>query len=332
MRKIIGMAALALCFAPAQTARAQQIVQEIFSLSSLIQAVDTLYATYDHINATIETVKNTYAQLEKAAKALQNINFDDVSKLSEIKDINSLDDFSRYRNNIKSAVSNINANMNYMNSLTDVMTKRTVSVGPYKFTMASLVGLGREGEMSFLGVPKAVWEFVKERGETSVKGWSGKLTEAERKRVMGKWGMSAENYGKVLMAEKITDEIVGKLFGYGAEPVLEKMMERVAKNNQAILEELGLAAASESTIGMAKAQGEAILKLSEDITHLHATAKQTADFHVSAYVADRVAEDARAEERAKEEDRRRRGAARLLNNDSAYLSHPRDEDGLGWLR
>jgi hypothetical protein len=332
MKKIIGMAAVSLFFMGARTTGAQMVVQEVFSLSSLMQAVDTLYATYDHINATIETVKNTYAQLEKAANALRNINFDDVSKLSEIKDIRSFNDFSNYRNNIKNAVSNINANMSYLNDLTDVMTKRSVSVGPYRFTMASMVGLGREGEMSFIGVPKAVWEYVREQGDAAIKGWSGRLTERERTSVMSKWGMSPENYGKVLMAEKITDEIVGKLFGYGADPVIERMLERVARNNQAILEELELAAASESTIGMAKAQGEAVTKLSEEITLLHATARQAADFHVRAYVAGKVSEDALAEEKAREVERRRRDARRMNAANSPYLNHPNDKESLDWLR
>jgi hypothetical protein len=98
------------------------------------------------------------------------------------------------------------------------------------------------------------------------------------------------------------------------------------------LEELELAAASESTIGMAKAQGEAITKLSEDLAHLHATMKQTADFHVSAYVAGKVSEDALAEEKAKESERKREDARRLNNMDSPYLSHPRDKESLDWLR
>jgi conjugal transfer/entry exclusion protein len=37
----------------------------VLDIANLMQAINTLYATYDQITATIEQVHNTYQQLQK---------------------------------------------------------------------------------------------------------------------------------------------------------------------------------------------------------------------------------------------------------------------------
>jgi conjugal transfer/entry exclusion protein len=279
------------------------VVQNVLDVANLMQAIDTLYATYDQIANTIEQVQNTYKQIENQVKAIQNINFDDISKLSEIKDIDSLEDFSNFRHNIKDAVSNVNYNMNLFNDLKDTMDNKQISIGGAKFTVASLVGKGREGEKTIFDLPKVTADYLKEQAESSIAGWANKLTPDQRTAVMNKWGMSPRNYATWQMAVKITDAAAGALFGYG-EAAYRKINEQVAARNAAIRQQLVLA--GESTNGKLDTLTESVLALNRGFLDLHNVFAQVGDLMASQYYEKGVREQAEAAQRAAEEDTRQK--------------------------
>jgi conjugal transfer/entry exclusion protein len=51
----------------------------VLDIANLMQAINTLYATYDQITATIEQVQNTYQQLQKQIEMVQNMDFGIIS-------------------------------------------------------------------------------------------------------------------------------------------------------------------------------------------------------------------------------------------------------------
>jgi hypothetical protein len=301
--KLRGVAlAAALFLAPVAAVWAQipAAVQNVLDVANLMQAVDTLYATYDHINATIEQVQNTYKQIENQIKAIQNVNFDDVANLSKIKDIQSLEDFSNFRNNIKDAVANVDANLQEFNALKSIMTERRIKVGGATFTAASLLGKGKEGEKNIFDLPKVTADYLKDQAAESIKGWATKLTAQQKATIMRKWGMSAESYGTWMAAARITNASAGLLFGYGQE-AWEEMSKRIAARNAAIRTQIH-DLAGESTNGKLEAVGEAVMALNHGLLDLHNVFAQVGDFMVSEYFEKAARAEAEAEAKASNEE------------------------------
>jgi hypothetical protein len=311
--KITAIAVSFGLFAAADASAQLPVVQNVLDIANLMQAIDTLYATYDQISNTIEQVQNTYKQIENQVKAIQNINFDDVSKLSEIKDIRSLEDFSTFRRNIKDTVSNIKYNMNLFNELKEMMSNKQINIGNATFTVASLVGKGREGEKTIFDLPKVTANYLREQAESSIANWANKLTPDQRTAIMNKWGMSPRNYAAWQMAAKITNTAAGALFGYGKE-VYEKINEQIATRNNAIRQQLALA--GQSTIGKLDTLAEALLTLDRGFLDLYNVFAQVGDLMASEYFEQGVKEQAAAEQRAEEE-------AQLKQNlNSIYRQNP----------
>jgi hypothetical protein len=330
MKRMIKILAVIAVFGiPPVEARAQMIVKELLSEVSLIQAIDTLYATYDHINATIENVKNTYKQLENQIKALQNINFDDFSKLQDVKNIKNFDDFSNYRYTIRDAVSNINANMNYMNAIQDTLTKHTVTFAGAPFTVASLFGFGKEGEKNMFDLPKVAVEYMREQGKAAVAGWEGKLTYEQQEALMNKYGMSPRNFATITMARNITDGFAKALFGYADEAIAADLAE-TAKRNEQLKAEMEAAAADGSYTAQISVLGESLNALGSEIKNLGVRFSRISSWQVSHAMEQSIEEEAKAEERGKVEARKKKAGGQLNNNDSVFLSNPRDKDG--WLQ
>jgi hypothetical protein len=323
---------IALLFAAAPAARAQfQIVKEVLSEVSLIQAIDTLYATYDHINATIESVRNTYQQLERQIKAMENINFDDFSKLQDVRNIRSLDDFSDYRYTIRDAVSNVNANMNHINAIQDTMSKRVVTFGGQPFTVASLFGFGREGEKNMFDLPKVAVDYMTEQGKEAAAGWAGKLTYEQQEAIMNKYGMSARNFATVTMAREMTDAFAKALFGYADEAIAADLAE-TAKRNEQLKAEMEAAMADGSYTAQIGVLGESLNALGSEIKNLGVRFSRISSWQVSKAMEEAVEEEAKSDAKAAETARQRMDARRLNGAASVYLNHPKDKDSLDWLR
>jgi P-type conjugative transfer protein TrbJ len=63
----------------------------VIDIANLMQAINTLYATYDQITAAIEQVQNTCQQLQKQIEMVKNMDWDKVGEIIGDMDITSLD-------------------------------------------------------------------------------------------------------------------------------------------------------------------------------------------------------------------------------------------------
>jgi hypothetical protein len=54
----------------------------VLDVANLMQAINTLYAAYDQITATIEQVQNTYRQLQKQIEMVQHMGDTSISAFS----------------------------------------------------------------------------------------------------------------------------------------------------------------------------------------------------------------------------------------------------------
>jgi hypothetical protein len=202
----------------------------VLDIPNLLQAIDSLYAHYDEITQTIENVKNTYMQLEQSVKAVKGMNWDDISMA--MSDHNGIPDI---RDPIRSVMKQVNHNMNLLNNVQDTLTKKKVSIGGKNYTIAGLVGLGEQGT-SILDLPLNAVDYTREAFKDASKGFDGKLTEAERTRIMDRYGMSPRNYYTLKQTESLINDTVKALFTWGTETGIDAVIKDVATNNQAIVE------------------------------------------------------------------------------------------------
>ena len=149
----------------------------VLDVANLMQAINTLYATYDQITATIEQIQNTYQQLQKQIEMVQNMDWDNIGEKISDMDVTSLDGLLNLRHQIKDVTRLVNHNMNLVNNVQDTLTKKTVTFGGKKYTFGGLFGFGEGSEgTTIFDLPKNVAYYVSETGDDLVAGYAGKLT------------------------------------------------------------------------------------------------------------------------------------------------------------
>lgn len=240
----------------------------VIDISNLMNAINQLYATYDQINAAIEQVQNTYQQIENQAKAMKNMNWDNLQEaFSEGNwSDNAWENIGNFRKNLTNATSAINANLNLVNELKNTLENKAVSFGGKKYSVGGLFGIGQHGKNNLLNLPFNMYDYAKESGKEAVKGWTEGLTYAQKERIMQKWGLDPENYGYVKLVEEQANELISTLVTEGDESYYKALVKQIGENHQAILNMSN--AAGESYVAQAQATTGAILTLDSSINNV----------------------------------------------------------------
>lgn len=240
----------------------------VIDVSNLINAINQLYATYDQINAAIEQVQNTYQQLEKQAKAMKNMNWDNLqASFAEGNwSDNAWENIGNFRKNLTNATSAINDNLNLVNEIKNTLENKAVSFGGKKYSVGGLFGIGQYGENNLLNMPFNMYDYAKETGQEAIKGWTEGLTYAQKERIMRKWGLDPENYGYVKLVEEQANELIKTLITEGDESYYKALVKQIGENHQAIMDMSN--AAGESYTAQAQATTGAILALDSSINNV----------------------------------------------------------------
>ena len=136
----------------------------VIDIANLMQAINTLYATYDQITTAIEQVQNTYQQLQKQIEMVKNMDWDKVGEKIGDMDLTSVDGILNLRHQIKDVTKLVNANMNLVNNVQDTLTKKTVSFGGKQYTFGGLFGFGAGSEgTTIFDLPKNVSDYHRAR-------------------------------------------------------------------------------------------------------------------------------------------------------------------------
>jgi hypothetical protein len=154
-RVIVVLIGILLKFGVAVPATAQGY--PVLDVANLMQAINTLYATYDQITAAIEQVQNTYQQLQKQIEMVAAMDWNRVGETIADMDIYSVEGILKLRYQIKDVTKLVNANMNLINNVEDTLTKKTIAFGGKKYTFGGLFGFGKSsGETTLFDLPKNV--------------------------------------------------------------------------------------------------------------------------------------------------------------------------------
>lgn len=211
----------------------------VLDVSNLLQAIDAAYQYYQQIQNMIEQVQNTYKQIEQAAQQVAGMNWDDLKNLGDnfsgMGD-NPFEVITGVHKSAQDITKAVNKNMNKINELQSSLTSKTISFGGVDVSMADLVGAGEPGNNVF-GFAKNAWDYsTSEDGPfaEAVAAYENKLTYAQKRAIMKKYGMSPRNYATILLSEYQLNELVVNGGIMSTQEAQEELLKDIEAQNTVI--------------------------------------------------------------------------------------------------
>ena len=268
----------------------------VIDVANLMQTINTLYATYDEITQAIQTVQNTYQQLQKQIDMVKSMDWSNIGETFKDMDPTSLEGLLNMRDQITDVTRMVNANMNLLNDVTDTLTKKTVSFGGKKYTFGGLFGFGRgSSETTIFDLPKNIVDYVNETGDEALAGWEGKLTYKQKEAIMRKSGLSPRNYAKIRMVEEQANSIITDLLTTGTDENIVAVLNRTAENQKTI--QSLTEAAGDSMTAQQQATTTALLEVATGMARLEAGLARASGFLANQAVAEDVQAEMKQQER-----------------------------------
>jgi hypothetical protein len=259
----------------------------VVDIANLMQAINTLYATYDQITAAIEQVQNTYQQLQKQITMVANMDWDRVGEQIGEMDLTSVEGILKFRHQIKDVTKLVNANMNLINNVQDTLNKKTIAFGGKRYSFGGLFGLGAGSEdTTIFDLPKNVADYVSETAGDLVAGYAGKLTYKQKEAIMRRTGLSPRNYAKIRLVEEQTNTLIKDMLTTGTNENVFALLTRAGENAQSI--DSMTQAAGESMVAQQQATTAAILQAIIGITRLEAGAGRLAGLLAQREISERL--------------------------------------------
>jgi hypothetical protein len=259
----------------------------VLDVANLMQAINTLYATYDEITAAIEQVQNTYQQLQKQIEMVQSMDWDNIGDKIADMDVTSVEGLLNLRYQIKDVTRMVNHNMNLVNAVQDTLTKKTIDFGGKKYTFGGLFGFGAGSEgTTIFDLPKNVADYVSETGDDLTAGYAGRLTYKQKEAIMRRTGLSPRNYAKIHLVEEQANTLIKDMLTTGTDENVVALLTQAGENSKGI--DAMMEAAGESMVAQQQATTSAILQLSVGITRLEAGVGRLAGFMGQQYVAQKI--------------------------------------------
>jgi hypothetical protein len=275
----------------------------VIDIANLMQAINTLYATYDQITAAIEQVQNTYQQLQKQIEMVANMDWDKVGEKIGDMDVTSVDGILNLRYQIKDVTKMVNANMNLINNVQDTLTKKTITFGGKRYTFGGLFGFGAgSDETTLFDLPKNVADYVSETADDLVAGYAGKLTYRQKEAIMRRTGLSPRNYAKIHMVEEQTNTLIKDMLATGTNENVVALLTQAGENAKVI--DAMTQAAGESMVAQQQATTTAILQAATGITRLEAGLGRIAGFMAHQEMSERIKQETEEDLREERELRR----------------------------
>lgn len=268
----------------------------VLDVANLMQTINTLYATYDEITQAIQTVQNTYQQLQKQIDMVKSMDWSNIGETFKDMNATSLEGIINMRDQITDVTKMVNANMNLLNDVEDTLTKKTVSFGGKKYTFGGLFGFGRgSDETTIFDLPKNIVDYVNETGDEALAGWEGKLTYKQKEAIMRRSGLSPRNYAKIRMVEEQANALIKDMLTTGTDENIVAVLERTA-DNQKTIQKL-TEAAGDSMTAQQQATTTALLETATGIARLEAGVSRLTGFLANEAVTADVKAEMEAQER-----------------------------------
>jgi hypothetical protein len=261
--------------------------EPVIDIANLMQAINTLYAAYDQIAATIEQVQNTYQQLQKQIEMVKNMDWDRLGETIGDMDISSLEGILNLRHQIKDVAKLVNDNMNLINNVQDTLTRKTISFGGKRYTFGGLFGFGAgSGGTTIFDLPKNVSDYVSETADDLTAGYEGRLTYKQKEAIMRRTGLSPRNYAKIRLVEEQANTLIRDMLTTGTDENAAALLARAGENARVI--DAMTRAAGESMVAQQQATTTAILEAATGITRLEAGVGRLAGFMAQKEMSEQI--------------------------------------------
>jgi ribosomal protein L17 len=239
----------------------------VLDIANLMQAINTLYSTYDHISQTIEVVQNTYKQLERQVEMIKNMDWSKVQQTFQEMDPQSLEGLLNMRHQIEDLGYYVDQNMNLINDVEDTLTMKTIKFGGKTYTFGGLFGFGRGSEgTTVFDLPKNIIDYVEETAETTMAGYEGRLTYRQKESLMRRYNLSPRNYAKIRLVEEQTNQLVKDLLTSGTDENAVALLTRAAENQKTI--DALVTAAGQSMVSQQQVTTQALLNIASGLARL----------------------------------------------------------------
>lgn len=196
----------------------------VIDIANLMNAIEQLYTTYQQITNTIEQVTNSYQQIQQQVQQMAKFDWSEMgSNFSEnMSEIWTYGDFSwedpiqsitKVKQSADEITRLVNSNMNRVNAVSSLLHDDIFSFGfgsDTTVSIADLCGLGDESSEggNIVDFFNSATDYTKEKAKKVADGYAGKLTWEQRQAIMEKYGMSAENYAQITVANSMLNDLI----------------------------------------------------------------------------------------------------------------------------
>lgn len=240
----------------------------VFDPTNWLTAIDTLYSSYDTVMNTIKQVEQAYQQYQFYLEQAKSW------KLDEIQWDGDLD----FRDEIKDVTRSVNKQLTNLRKMDEIFTTKQYSVGGTTFTVADLVGNGRE-DRDLETVIKNIGSEFKDSWDYAASALVDGLSEKERRAIWQKYGISPRNYTYMQQKKMMLNEVTSRIIASATEEAIALQTEADMALANAVVEQ-GTTGEDHTEKELMQQQQvlirELIARISELKTTMNQAASQTA--------------------------------------------------------
>lgn len=194
-------------------------VAAVFDPTNWLTAIDTLYATYDQIMNTVQQLKTQYEQLQHAYEMAKTWDF------SNIKWDGDWD----FRNEIQSAGLAVNRQLTRLRNVKEALQAQNIRLGGVSYSIADLVGAGDANKNILRFVEHGAEWMANDQMRRAVRGFTGKMSEREKRAIWSKYGISPANYVFVKQTDEFLKKQMTRVIAAGLDENTEDLIESTTK-------------------------------------------------------------------------------------------------------
>lgn len=191
----------------------------VFDVESWLAAINEYYQTYDMVCNQITQIEQAYESFQQALEEAQSFNW---------KEIESDGNFLDIRDEIGSAVGQMNSMLNNVRKFRDVFCNKLVTVNGVSYSITDLCSRGNYKEGTGIqGFVHSVKTEVERTARKMGNALKYGISDKEARYIWTKYGLSPQNYQMVRDTKAYASKLVSGLLGES-----EQEWEEVRKENE----------------------------------------------------------------------------------------------------
>ncbi len=196
----------------------------VFDISNWLTAIEELYVAYDQIMNTIKQIEQGYEQMQHAVEKAKSWEFENIR----------WDGDWDFRNEIRSAASSVNRQLNNIRRIDELLTVKQYTMGGYSYTLKDLVGAGDSDKDIFdaLGNTGGI---IRNSYDGAVSAWTNELTDEQKMAIWRKYGLTPKNYKYMQTKKAQLKSLSDKIIAAATDEAVKLQTETVTEMTNGIV-------------------------------------------------------------------------------------------------